>query len=45
MLCGSEVVCGSDEGVNGAWGEGGRERKGGGVRSKPSHLVLGEPPG
>ena len=23
------VVCGSDEGVNGAWREGGRERKGG----------------
>ena len=34
-----DVVCGRDEGVNGAWQGKGEER------SKPSSLVLGEPPG
>ena len=41
-----DVVCGKDEGINGAWEGGGeRIRKGGGERSKPSSHILGEPPG
>ena len=40
-----DVVCGKDEGINGAW-EGGEHSKGrGGEKSKPSSLILGEPPG
>ena len=44
MLCGSEVVCGRDEGVISTSGEGGEKGRGG-ERSKPSSLVLGESPG